>query len=140
MPRFEFYDRNLHGVTVDGVRIEDFAEGDDVIAWAPEGNLVQATQGMDSNALAFSSPRTGKLTLKLKATSPSIALLQELADLATYGQARLFDCTITTGVNDFLYLFGCGMEDQEFQTGGESMPTRSYVIVASNYQLAGGVL
>ena len=136
MARLEFYDQNQHSVIVDGLAIEDFHDGEDAIAFAPEGQLVGGSRGLDRNRISLGSPRMGTLTLRLKPTSPSIDFLNELANLAGQGQARLFDCVISTGVADVLSMVNCAAIDTDYQTGGPNMQTRTFEIMCENYEIS----
>lgn len=135
MARSIFYDQNTHSLAVAGIPIQDFHEGDDVIAWEPQGDNVTTTRGLDSNAISFGSPRPGILTVRLKPTSPSIILLQELSTIAHSGFPRLVPALLTTGVEDVLDLINCAVSDTGYQTGGGTMQARTFTITAENYNL-----
>lgn len=135
MAREQFYSQASNSVIIDGFALEDFFEGDDAIAWEPEGDAITATRGLDKNALSFGSPRPGRLTIKLKPTSVSIERLNELVNAQERGTPRLFAGQVTTGVKDILNMEDCGIIDNGFTTGGPTMQAREYVIVCANYDV-----
>lgn len=135
MARTEYYSQNNHSLVIDGIAIEDFDEGDDVIAFEPIGDGSSVTRGLDKNKTSFASPRPGQLTIRLKPTSPSLARLNELVRSGESGNPRLFDVQVTTGVRDVLTLTGCSINENGWTTGGPTMQGRPYVIVAENYTL-----
>lgn len=133
--RTEFYSQNSHTVLADGFALEDLFEGDDVIAFEPQGDAVTATRGLDRNRLSFGGRRTAILTVRLKPTSPSIERLSELVRAQNEGNPRLIPVQVTTGVNDVLSLDNCGIVDNGFTTGGPSMQAREYQFIAESYEL-----
>ncbi len=133
MARLTYYNQNTHSVIIQGVSIRDFYEGEDVIAWEPQGDLITATRGLDRNAISVGSGRPGALTLRLKPTSRSIIFLQELAEIG--GNFRLVGALVTTGVEDVLALIDAAVEDMGFQTGGPTMQARVFKLTAANYTL-----
>lgn len=136
MPRTEFYNQAEHTVVIDGTALEDFAEGDDVIAFEPQGDASSATRGLDRNRISFASPRPGLLTVRLKPTSPQLSRLNELVRAQESGQPRLFDVRITTGVGDVLRLTNCAVNESGFQTGGTTMQPREFQFIGENYELS----
>lgn len=135
MARSKYYSQASNSVIVDGFAIEDFFEGDDAIAWEPEGDSITATRGLDKNALSFGSPRPGRLTIKLKPTSPSIPRLVEFVRAQENGNPRLVGAQVTTGVQDIIDMEDCGVLDNGFTSGGPTMQAREFVIVCASYQL-----
>ena len=136
MARTEFYNQADHTVTVDGFILEDFAEGDDVIAFEPQGDASSATRGLDRNRISFASPRPGLVTVRVKPTSPSIARLNEIVRSQENGTPRLFDVRISTGVNDVLRLTNCAIIESGWTTGGATMQPREYQFIAENYEIS----
>lgn len=134
MARTQYYNRASHSVVVDGFAVEDFTDGDDAIAVEFDGDGVTATQGLDRNSISFNSKRIARLTVTVKATSPSIARLRELANGPTNGNPRLIDARITTGVNDKFAGFGGGVEELGFNTGGATQTPRAFRITFSDYE------
>lgn len=136
MARTEFYNQADHTVTVDGFALEDFAEGDDVIAFEPVGDASSATRGLDRNRISFASPRPGQVTIRVKPTSPSISRLNELVRSQESGTPRLFDVQISTGVQDVLRLTNCAIVESGWSTGGPTMQPREYQFIGENYELS----
>ena len=134
MARSEYYNQADHSVVADGFALEDFAEGDDVIAFEPQGDAASATRGLDRNRINFTSPRPGLLTIRLKPTSPSITRLQELVTANESGTPRLIDVRVSTGVKDVLRLTNCAIIQSGWQTGGTTMQPREYQFIAENYE------
>ena len=136
MPRTAFYSQRNHSVVVDGASLEDFAEGDNVIAFEPQGDAVSTQRGLDKNNINFGSPRPGWLTVQLKPTSLSINDLELAIRNQEDGNPRLIDISVMTGVNEVLSLTRAGIEEQGFGTGGTSGTPRTYVFKAENYSKA----
>ena len=136
MARQEFYNQAEHTVTADGFALEDFAEGDDVIAFEPQGDASVATRGLDRNRISFGSPRPGLLTIRLKPTSPSLDRLNELVRSQESGTPRLVDVQVGTGVKDVLRLTNCAIIESGWSTGGPTMQPREYQFIAENYELS----
>lgn len=135
MSRKEFYSQAAHTVVVDEyLDLEDFAEGEEVISFEPQGEAVSNRRGLDRNTTDFGSPRPGWLTVQLKDTSPSIDLLDEIIRNAENGNPRQVSVVVRTGVNDRLNLINAGIEDASFGTGGVVGSTRTYIFKAANYE------
>ncbi len=131
------YSQANHSVLVDGLALEDFAEGDDVIAFEIIGDAATVTRGLDGNKPSAGSRRPGNLTVRLKPTSSSIERLEELVRQQENGTPRAFRTTVVTGVDDVLTLRDCLIQANGFNTGGPVMQPREYVIVGSEYDLRG---
>lgn len=129
-----FYNQAAHAVVIAGPdfrrNLTDFAEGDDAIAAEPTGDRVALTQGFDKSILSFSSVDGGKVTVKLKPTSPEIGLLNKL-----FNRQRttpiLFDVYITTGVEDQVVLRNCGVMKQAIQSGGPTAQDRTFDFIGT---------
>ena len=134
MARKEFYSQKNHSVLVDGFPLSDFAEGDDVISFEPQGDGVTNQRGLDKNNTNFGSARPGWLTVQLKPTSPAIDILDQLIRNQENGNPRLMNVSVLTGVAEALSVTGCGIEEQGFGTGGPVGTPRTYIFKGANYR------
>ena len=132
----EYYNQAEHTVIMDGFALEDFDDGDDVFAFEPQGDGASVTRGLDKNKTSFASPRPGLLTIRLKATSPSITRLDEIVRAAESGSPRLFAGRVATGVKDVLRLTNCSIVEGGFTTGGPTMQPRTYQFNCENYEFS----
>lgn len=130
MPRnIYFYSQANHSVVVGNTLVRDFAEGD-AIAWEDlAADKVAATEGLDGARISFSSARAGKITIKVKPTSPTINYLNYLIDRQQAGIPELLTVSISTGVNEVVTLINCGVNRGGGSTGGPTMVEREYSFV-----------
>lgn len=130
MPRNIFYySQANHSVVIGNRLVQDFAEGD-AISWEDlAADKVAATEGLDGARVSFSSARAGKITIKLKPTSPIINYLNYLIDRQQNGLPQLQTVTISTGVNEVVSLINCGVQRGGASTGGPTMVEREYSFV-----------
>lgn len=130
----QFYSQASHSVNVAGRPLEDYFEGNDVIAFEPEGSSFTLSRGLDQNKPSIGSRRPGILTVRLKPTSPSVDYLDELVRNQENGNAIVFNVTVVTGVNDVLTLRDSVIEKQGYTTGGPEMQARVYRFGGSTFE------
>lgn len=124
-----YYSQANHSVVVNGTPMLDFAEGD-AIAWEDlAADKVAATEGLDGARISFSSSKAGKITIKLKPTSPVIEFLNYLINMQQNGLPQLLQVSIMTGVNEVVSLINCGVQRGGGSTGGPTMVEREYSFV-----------
>lgn len=124
-----YYSQANHAVTVGNRVIEDFAEGD-AISWednTPEA--VAVTEGLDGARISFGAGRAGKVTIKLKPTSPTINYLNYLISMQKAGIAAMLPVAITSGVNEVVKLINCGVQRGGAATGGTAMSEREFSFI-----------
>lgn len=114
--------------------LSDYFEGDDAIAWEPNAERVAVTEGLDGAALSISSGKAGKVTVKLKPTSPCCGLLNKLANLNRTAP-ELVDVSIVTGVEEIVKLSNCVVHAQGASSGGATMQARSYTFTGTELEL-----
>ena len=114
--------------------MKDFFEGDDVIAWEPNAERVAVTEGLDGAALSVSSGRAGKITIKLKPTSPCAGLLNKLANLNS-SDPQLVDVSIVTGVEEVVKLVNCLVHAEGSSSGGATMQASTFVFTGTKLTL-----
>lgn len=129
----EFYDINENRLLVGGVLIQDLMDGEP-IAFEIEGDDKSITRGMDANKFNFGSPRPAAITVQLKPTSASIDYLENLANNAFNGRPTLIPTLLTTGVEDRVVMPESAVQSGGFNTGGQEMSARTYIIRATSYQ------
>lgn len=127
-----YYSQSNHTVTVGNHVVRDFAEGD-AISWEDmQPDKVAVTEGLDGARTSFSASRAGKITIKLKPTSPSIDHLNYLIERQINGSPSLQTVTISTGVNEVITLANCGIQRGTANTGGPTMSEREFSFVGEN--------
>lgn len=128
MPRNRlYYSQANHSVTVNGKALQDFA-GDECITWEfVNGDKVSVTEGFDGTKLSIGAGSAGRITVKLKPTSPSIGYLTNLAAMARMGNPTLVTVAITTGVNETHHLDNAIVQSQGGGTGGPTMSERTFI-------------
>ena len=114
--------------------MKDFFEGDDAIAWEPNAERVSVTEGLDGAALSVASGRAGKITIKLKPTSPCCGLLNKLANLNS-SDPQLVDVSIVTGVEGIIKLTTCLVHAQGSSSGGTTMQASVFVFTGTKLVL-----
>lgn len=125
MARTEYYNQGAASVTLDGDTVTHFADGDS-IRIIPNDVGSATTDGLDGASTSFSSVRSGAWEIDLKPVSPTLDLAFELMEAQRYGNGRLFNITVTTGVGEFITLRNCGMvNDGGSVSGGPVMATRT---------------
>lgn len=124
-----YYSQANHSVVVGDRVMTDFAEGD-AISWEDlAADKVAATEGLDGARISFSSAKAGKVTIKLKPTSPCIEYLNYLISRQQAGFPQLLTVVIMTGVNEVVTLINCGVNRGSGSTGGPTMVEREYSFV-----------
>lgn len=128
MPRNKlYYSQSKHGVAVNGVSLIDFA-GDECIAWEyVNPDKVTVTEGFDASRISVGAGSAGKITVKLKPTSPSVGYLNALAKAARTGYPTLVNVAITTGVNEMHALKNAVVASQGGGSGAPQMSERTFV-------------
>jgi len=124
-----YYSQANHAVTIGNRVVEDFAEGDS-IGWediTPEA--VSVTEGLDGARISFGAGRAGKVTIKLKPTSPTINYLNYLIDAQKSGIAFMLPVAVTSGVNEVVKLINCGVQRGSVATGGTTMSEREFSFI-----------
>lgn len=124
-----YYSQATHAVVVGTRPVQDFAEGD-AISWEDiSADKVAVTEGLDGARVSLSASRAGKITIKLKPTSPTIEYLNYLIDRQQAGLPILQTVTITTGVNEVVSLINAGVQRGPGNTGGPTMVEREYSFI-----------
>ena len=128
MPRNKlYYSQSKHGVSVNNVALTDF-DGDECIAWEyVNPDKVQVTEGFDGSRISVGAGSAGKITVKLKPTSPSVGYLNALAKAARSGHPTLLSVVITTGVNETHALTNAVVVSQGGGSGAPQMSARTFV-------------
>ena len=134
MRQRQYYSQTTHSVTVyaaDGSYsriLQDFAEGD-AIAWEPTlADKVAVQDGFDSSKLSIAASRSGKITIKLKPTSPDVGFLTNLSQL-NWTNPQIVNVAITTGVNEVHHLYAAAVNKGGGATGGPTMSEREFHFV-----------
>ena len=129
MRNIMYYSQATHSVVVGAVPVMDFAEGD-AISWEDlNADKVAAMEGLDGARISFSASRAGKITIKLKPTSPTIDYLNYLIAMQQRGLPVLLTITIYTGVLEVVSLINAGVQRGASSTGGPTMVEREYSFV-----------
>ena len=129
-----YYSQANHSVVVGGRPMLDFAEGDS-ISWEDlAADKVAATEGLDGARISFSSAKAGKITIKLKPTSPCIEYLNYLIARQQAGFPQLLTVAIMTGVNEVITLINCGVNRGSGSTGGPTMVEREYSFIGETIE------
>ena len=129
-----YYSQANHSVVVGGRPMLDFAEGDS-ISWEDlAADKVAATEGLDGARISFSSAKAGKITIKLKPTSPCIEYLNYLIARQQAGSPQLLTVAIMTGVNEVITLINCGVNRGSGSTGGPTMVEREYSFIGETIE------
>ena len=124
-----YYSQSKHSVVVGNHTVHDYAEGD-AISWEDmTPDKVAVTEGLDGARTSFSASKAGKITVKLKPTSPSIDYLNYLIERQVSGTPTLVTVTITTGVNEVVTLINCGVQRGSSASGGPTMSEREYSFI-----------
>lgn len=127
----QYYSQANHSVVVGSHLIRDFAEGD-AISWEDmTPDKVTVTEGLDGARTSLSASKAGKITIKLKPTSPSIDHLNYLIEQQTSqtGSYTPRTVTITTGVNEVITLLNAGVQRGSSNTGGPQMTEREFSFI-----------
>lgn len=129
-----YYSQSSHSVVVGSHLIRDFAEGD-AISWEDiTPDKVQVVEGLDGARIAYSASRAGKITVKLKPTSPSIDYLNYLVERQINGSPNPQTVTISTGVNEVVTLVNAGVQRGSASTGGPNMVEREFSFVGEKIE------
>lgn len=129
-----YYSQANHSVTVGNHVIHDYAEGD-AISWEDvTPDKVAVMEGLDGARTSFSASKAGKITVKLKPTSPSIDYLNYLIKQQVSGKPSLVSVSITTGVNEVVSLINCGVQRGSSASGGPAMSEREYSFIGEEIQ------
>ena len=130
------YSQAIHSVKVAAASgsfskiLRDFAEGDS-IAFAPTvTDAVSVTDGFDQSKISVAASRSGKITIKLKPTSPSVGFLTNLA-LQNRTAPQIVNVTILTGVNETLQLENAGVNMSGGATGADKMSEREFSFIGT---------
>ena len=127
-----YYNQKTHTVVVGDRTLQDFAEGDS-ISWEPlNADKVTVVEGFDGARLSFSSSRAGKITVKLKPTSPDVGWLTAQVRLNSTDNPPVFNVTINTGVKERHSLINAGILKAGGATGGPSMTEREFTFVGED--------
>lgn len=138
MPRnTQYYSQATHSVSIGAVdnswgpfTLQDFAEGDS-IEWTPNvADKVAVMDGFDKSGLSVSSSRSGKITIKLKPTSPWVGFLTS-AYQKNKTQPQIMNVAITTGVNEIHTLTNCGVNKEGGKSGAATMSERGFSFVGT---------
>ena len=114
--------------------IKDYYEGDDAISWEPNAERVAVTEGLDKSALSLSSGRAGKITIKLKPTSPDCGALTRLYNMRLT-TPQLVNVSIVTGVDEQHSLGNAFVNVSGGSTGGTTMQARDFVFTGEDLRL-----
>lgn len=138
MGRKQFYSQKKNSVVISAVdgswqrTIKDYAEGDDVIAWEPNADRVSVMEGLDRAALSIGSGTAGKVTIKLKPTSPDCGALNKL-----YNQHRsnpqLVNISIVDGVEEVIKLNRAAVNIAGSSSGGTTMQPREFAFLGEEF-------
>ena len=140
----QFYSQKNHSVVITpvsgnggSVTLQDFAP-DAPITWGYISNdKISVTEGLDASKISVASTKAGKITVKLKPTSPSIAWLTARCNEYKKGDCPLFNIAILTGVNEHVTLKNAAIQrDGDSDTGGATMTDRSFVFIGEELILA----
>ena len=126
-----YYSQKNNSVSVNGIPMQDFDEGE-AITWeyiTPE--KVSVTEGLDATRMSVASGTGGKVTIKLKPTSPSVTYLLTLYRAQQAGLVVPLVVTIRTGVNDTQTLINAGINCQGGGTGDAKMSGRTFEFVGT---------
>lgn len=124
-----YYSQSNHSVVVGSHIVTDFAEGDAISFEDITLDKVAVMEGLDGARTSFSASKAGKITVKLKPTSPSIDYLNYLIERQINGAPRLQEVSITTGVNEVIKLTNAGVQRAAGTTGGPTMTEREFSFV-----------
>lgn len=138
MSRQQIYNQKNNSVVISAIdgawsrTIVDYGEGDDVIAWEPQAERVTVMEGLDRAALSVSSGTAGKVTIKLKPTSPDCGFLNKL-----YNQNRtnpqLVNISIVDGVKENIRLNRAVVNIEGSSSGGTTMQIRSFIFIGEEF-------
>lgn len=107
--------------------LKDFAEGDDVIAWKPNGEKVTITDGFDQAGISISSAKSGSITVKLKSTSADVGALTKIYNLHQTAP-QLVTVSIVTGVETNEKLIDAAVDIPDGgSTGGTKMTDYTFI-------------
>lgn len=147
MARNNIYLQNIHTLVVDGFPITDFDEGD-WIEWESMGNEGSITEGGDGPAMNISTEQGGRVTIKLKPTSPALGVMYELRE-AQRTNPRFITIVLLTGVQEVISASGCSFGKLAARTsGGPKMTPATFNFAALKIKhdtsavesIAGGLL
>lgn len=124
-----YYSQSNHSVVVGSHIVTDFAEGDAISFEDVTPDKVAVMEGLDGARTSFSASRAGKITIKLKPTSPSIDHLNYLIERQINGAPQLQEVSITTGVNEVIKLTNAGIQRGSGSTGGPTMTEREFSFI-----------
>lgn len=125
--RINLYAQNRHLMTVNGIPLSGFGEGD----WMQvksDGNAAERTKGGDGPAMNVATAQGGQITISLLPTSPALGSLLEMRELQKVNPT-LFSLALITGVEEVITATGCAFGDlPQFSTGGPTQGARQFVI------------
>lgn len=136
----QYYSQSKNSVVVTPVgggwsrSLKDFFEGDDAIAWEPNAERITVTEGFDKSAISMSSGSAGKVTVKLKPTSPDVGLLNKLYNL-NRTNPQLLNVSIVTGVEEIVKLNNCAVNVTGTSSGGATMVARTFEFIGEEMNL-----
>lgn len=130
-PLFErVYNQPDVTVTVNGVRIQGFAEGASVTV-RPMGGEVQLTEGLDGPGINRATRQGGQIVLNLRESSPGNAIMQALRlqqDAAPVGAIVV----VSTGVGAIETLSNALVSlPGDLATGDKKMGARTYTLTGT---------
>lgn len=128
-----FYNQAATAVTVDGVAGSDFADEFAIKVTFPD-DLSETIFGLDKASTSFSADKTVELTISYKPTSKMNDQFYLLYINQVKGQARHFDISCATGVNERLAFHRCGVKNPgNIESGGKTQVMREVVLSCEEF-------
>ena len=130
----QYYSQKNHSVILTpanggSIVLSDFS-ADAPIAWGYVSNeKITVTEGFDAARISVASTKAGKITIKLKPTSPQVGYLIRKCNEYKRGILTLFDVSIRTGVNEEHRLHNAAVQHEDSDTGGTTMSDRTFVFI-----------
>ena len=129
------YNQQTMSVSVDGVRLMDFADQSPV-SITPDGGVVQKTMGSDGPSVNRSTEQGGTLVVNLRETSRSLEFLRGLFKRQQAGGAGV-PVVIKTGAEILLELRNAHLSQPgQLTTGGETMGSFPYTFVGTELEFS----
>lgn len=129
------YNQKNTTLTIDGVIIQDFAEGTSIV-YTPDGGEVQKTQGTDGAGINIATNQGATLKFTLRETSRSISFLTALRLMQERGGDG---CTVIarTGADAVISLTDAYISRQgELSTGDKTQGTLEFTITSASDTLS----
>jgi len=112
--------------------VTDFAGDNDAISFEPNEGRIKVQEGLDRSRLSVSAGTAGKVTLKLKPTSPECGLFNRLYKLHR-SNPILLNISIYSGVEEVVKLQNCLGDLATASTGGAEMQTQSFTFIGEDF-------